>query len=219
MKQITSLSKITSYLDKMMEDDINDTLLRIIEDMKKRIPQELPDILKMSNQYKELINANSDIYTQIGNENIEKDFESIFTLLSTVTSENIEFIPCKIRNGEVSSGYLEINIIPDDFKQVLEADFSKFISEKGFTVPWFGWLVQAEKSEYNPIIHGYRISYSFPEKSRTDGAIMLKAGALSWSLPPDYTGTTRKNFITEVIDAQQIYLEKIFLESVEKYGS
>lgn len=222
MKQITSLNKITSYLDKMMQDDMNGIMQNILMEMRDRIPKELPDVLKMSSSYKEIINTESDIHTQLGVPDIEKRFDEIFKTLSTFTQENVTFKPCKIKNGNVTAGFLEINLIPDDFKEVLESSFSNFtsITKRGAnTYPWFGWLVQSEKSEYNPLIHGFRINYSFPQFSRTDNAIMLKAGNFSWSLPPEYSGTTRKNFITEVIDAQSTYLEKIFIDIASMYGN
>lgn len=111
------------------------------------------------------------------------------------------------------SGGLSIGIQPEDFRNILGIGDATIATEKGQTLDWLKWLLEAGN---RIIVRDYDIEYgSYGPRSRSgQGAIMVKSGKKGWRMPSQYSGTMDDNFVTRAFQGRESAITKIISKRV-----
>jgi len=126
-------------------------------------------------------------------QNVKEIIDTVIRSISLVKKPTI------ISGNKVSGGF-SLNMIEEDFSDVLSLSTSSFISENGHLVSWLEWLLTRGD---DIILRDYSITFDLSpsevEKSRTGDALMIKS-TRGWRVPPEFSGTLDNNFITRAAD-------------------
>lgn len=101
-------------------------------------------------------------------------------------------------------GSFNLSMIKADYTDVLALSDSVLVTEKGAELEWLKWLLLfGDKT----IIKEYVIDIGPNPRSRTGNAVMVGQTKGRWSVPPEFAGTIRNNWITRAIDSidNQVY--------------
>ena len=96
------------------------------------------------------------------------------------------------------SASIKLQMIQQDFADLLSLGSASFTSENNSQIDWLRWLLLEGDTI---IITNYNFILGPNPASRTGGGIMRKNGAGSWRVPPEYAGTVQNNWITRGLDA------------------
>lgn len=164
-----------------VEDHFKNVLLQIKKPVETVVRQLIVETIKREPEYNSLLEGQL-----LGEFGLLSPNEKLSALLTAWSEE----ISVTIRGSS-----LMIEAIFADFNKVLSLNEARQVTEKGEYLDWLNWLlIQGDKT----IIKEYHVkSYSGPA-SRTGLAIMVKKG--KWSVPSQYAGTIRDNWITRAID-------------------
>ena len=116
-------------------------------------------------------------------------------------------------DGKLRGG-VTVYIQPGDFMNVM--GISEATIDTGKTsLPWLDWLLTAGSKV---IVRDYKIEYgSFPRKSRTGQAIMVKSNKVPyWRMPTLYAGTISNNFITQAFEEKEPQFEALVRKHIIK---
>jgi hypothetical protein len=102
-------------------------------------------------------------------------------------------------------GGFSISAIQADFEDVFSIPDTQFISENDHEVPWLRWLLTAG-DRVMVTTHYYETNARFLHRSRTGQGVMRKKhvgrgplGGPGWRVPPEFSGTEDRNWITRAI--------------------
>tara|TARA_R110000824_G_scaffold9415_10_gene42189 strand:- start:3437 stop:4117 length:681 start_codon:yes stop_codon:yes gene_type:complete len=134
--------------------------------------------------------------------------EMIAIIANTAT---VTMKPIYQRSGQIAGGFT-VTAVPSNFYSQVET-LGQYTSKNGHKIPWLKWLLTAGDSI---IIQDYRISFGgrSSQFSRTGGPIMRKSdegwgiSASNSRVPPQYSGTVNRNFVTRSMDMMLPELEK-----------
>lgn len=108
--------------------------------------------------------------------------------------------------GKKFRGITTINVLVNDFSDILGMADAIVSTEKGQSLPWLEWLLI--KGDVL-IISEHQIRL-VGGKGRSGMAVMVQDSSSSWRVPPEYSGTIRDNWLTRAI---KIY-RKSYLNSI-----
>lgn len=151
--------------------------------------------LVSSPEYYALIPGGS-LYGEVGNPNIEADLLTIIDLLIEHITLDSVLNPLEIKSKQIS-GQFVLNLIRDDFSDILGLSEASFLTEKGRLLPWLSWLL-LEGGGHDLIIGWEYLEGNF-KTSRTNEGIMIKEKGGGWRLS-QYAGTQKDNWITRSMD-------------------
>lgn len=101
----------------------------------------------------------------------------------------------------VSSGGLIIGAFREDWSDVLSLPEATQETEKptfdGKPLRWLEWLLLLGDKV---IIKSYKVGVG-SRPGRAGGKIMLQSVSQSWSVPPEYSGTSSNNFVTRALES------------------
>lgn len=117
----------------------------------------------------------------------------------------------KINNNQITGGF-KIQMIQKDFKDVLSASASSFVTSKGDRLDWLEWLLLFGKKT---IIKDYNVVFGNYKTSRTRMAIMRNTISGKWSVPSEYAGTIKDNWITRIIDSLDEDINQILTQNLK----
>lgn len=101
---------------------------------------------------------------------------------------------------------ITVKAIPDDFQSVLSTSMAQYTTPNGQVVPWLSWVLFEGTS---PVVLDYELVYGQPMFSRTGDAIMRMQPGSKWSIPSEFAGTVRNNFITQALNSNIPKLEEM----------
>lgn len=137
------------------------------------------------------------LYSEIGNPNIEKDLGVIIDLLINKIELDSAFAPI-LSSSNTLSGSFELNLIDDNFGDILALNEASFTTEKGSVLPYLRWMLLDGVGAKLIINYKYLPYTPKGHVSRTHGGIMVHSKGF-WSLPA-FAGTKGDNWITRSMD-------------------
>lgn len=120
-----------------------------------------------------------------------------------------------IIKGDSIQANLIINMINNNFSEIISSSSAAYISEKGSQIEWLRWLLLEGN---NSVIIGYKYKPKTSPNSRTGKGIMIKGEGNIFRVPPEFAGTSDNNWITRGVDASlpeiQSYINRIVKQAL-----
>lgn len=123
----------------------------------------------------------------------------INTIVDEVTNNfkiDIKKISKRLKGG------VDFHFQKGDLTNLLTLTGGHVMTEKGQNLHWLDWLLTKGDTV---IVTGYEYEPSFAGRS---GGGIMSLGSV-WRVPPQYSGTQDKNFITKIFDGQEKQISKI----------
>ena len=175
----------------------------------KKIKILVRDALRNAPEYLDMLPGGS-LYGEIGNPNIEVDLEIIINLLVTHITLDAQLDYVSVDGQRLNASFL-LNLIRDDFADILSLQAADFVTEKGSTLPWLRWLLLDGVG--TRLIIGYEYLDYAPKghTSRTNEGVMIHAKDSFWALP-EHGGVRQDNWITRAMDSAKT----VILDTIER---
>ncbi len=167
-------------------------------------------LIMESATYENLVSKSSVLRGELG---LENPIGKLNDIIDT-WSKSINFTFRKVRRSALGiSGGFTIRFIRSSWRDVLSSPSAKQEnisrrSERGEapkSLNWLEWLLIRGDEK---IIVGFDATFAKrhgAESGRTKLAIMFKPKVFrSWSVPPGFSGTANKNFVTQVLDKMEV---------------
>lgn len=119
----------------------------------------------------------------------------------------------RFSRGKITGGF-RISAIKQDWSDVLGHPASKQPTKKG-ELPWLEWLLTFGDKV---IVRDYDVTFApkAARRGRTGKAIMVKGKGKRWRVPPTFSGTTRRNFVTRSLESIRKPVEAMITKEVLK---
>lgn len=192
-KPSQSDSEMANALLSSMVSSTNDILTSSANIVRQRIVNKIEDAIRGSGEIQSLINGK--LKQEIGLVNGDAAVSQI--VVAVQNSMRFEVTPLRVSGTRITGGGYEIQILREDFREVLNTDSASYITENNAIIPWLEWLLFAGTAS---VIIGYKILYD-PQKSefsRTSGPIMVPSNG-SWGVPAEFSGTGNNNILTRAL--------------------
>lgn len=209
------------YTLKLIETDkqIRDKVMKVLQpQMAKFIKATIP---KLKNKIVPMLSTaivGSPEYESILNGKLKYEFgipDSYFKLEGLLgiwlNNIQIEYNPPKIAGSYVKTS-ISVNMIKSDFSDVLGSDYAQVIdSKRGYGLFWLEWLLLDGRKT---IVPDHEVALGPSSRSRTGFALMVSSNN-DWSVPDEYAGTIKDNWITRAIDTIQPDILNILKDSLK----
>ena len=210
---VSPIGYIENQVNKIIAKEFNEIFIEIAPGIEEDIKTNLLPIFKNSETFKEMTTALSNLNVEIGipADEAETKWLGIFNILANQVYIDINKMQVV---GSTITGGLLCNIIKSDFEEIVNSSSGKYITEKGYLLPWQRWLLLDGDSIVISDHHVALVNPLKPSKyffSRTGGAIMVKRG--SWKVPIGHSGTIDDNWVTRVIDTYLSEIDKFVYKS------
>ena len=129
-------------------------------------------------------------------------------IYAIANSTYVYFRDFKIKRGTFSN-VLSVYVQPQDFGNLLSADFSKVITDAGQELPWLKWLLLEGDAV---VVTQYSVQYGQYDQSRSGGAIMVPSGF--YKVPSEFSGSIEDNFITRALSKYEDRFIEIVRNSI-----
>ena len=140
---------------------------------------------------------------------IPESSSRISEILNRIRENRIVQIKNPTISGSKINASIKIQMVQNDFDDLISLGASKVVSEKGTDLNWLKWLLL----EGDTIIIGdYHVVLGASPRSRTGMAVMVRGG--SWRVPPEYAGNIKNNWITRAIDGASEQINKTILAAI-----
>lgn len=126
-------------------------------------------------------------------------------ILSTIQSGAIIQTKKISISGSKINGSIKLQMVKQDFSDLLSLGDASFTTEKGSNLQWLSWLLTEGDSI---IISNYVFVLGAFASSRTGMGIMREFEGSSWRVPPEFAGNINNNWITRAIDSASREIEK-----------
>lgn len=135
----------------------------------------------------------------------------IDTLLKIWTNSIIVDIKNPVGDRSLKS-VITLNMINADFSDVLNVPEAFQQTEKGSSLHWLYWLlINGDKA----IVRDYEVVIT-NDKSRTGVAVMRRRNGRSWSVPPEFSGTVKNNWITRALNGLDDTIEQLISDELQR---
>ena len=196
---IESNDEIIKRMMKVVAVNLNLTMYSCQKDIEIAVKGLLSDAIKGQPEYSNII---------YGELRYEFGLLSAFARLDAILNAIIQSVTVEIKNlkvrGSGFTGGLTINAVRSGYADILSLPESSFLTEKGVQLDWLEWLLLEGDSI---IIGDYHFRRVNSPRSRTGGGLMIKGG--TWSVPSEFSGTIKNNFITRAIQDIQEPIKKV----------
>ena len=108
---------------------------------------------------------------------------------------------------------LVINMIKENYADIVSSGSGVYASEKGSQINWLRWLLLEGN---NSVVIGYRYLPKTDANSRTGKGIMISGQSSIYRVPPQFAGTASDNWITRGIDQALPQIESYINRMVQK---
>jgi len=180
---------------------INNIIVKKIDTIQQKISLETVNYLKTTNTYFSLIDG--ELAGHFGlPPTVRKSY--VDNILNKIGSNiEVNFKKFVIRNKNIS-GYLQIDVLINNFSDILSMLDSTIMTERGVLLNWLQWL----------LLEGDRVIVSQHEimpsiQGRSKKMIMIKSNAGVWRVPPEFSGVQNDNWLTRAILNSGEYLKII----------
>lgn len=173
-------------------DRLNKVLSKASRKIRTRVRVAVKEAIEDSREFRSL--TDGQLRAEFGLPDARRRIQAILSLWIASIEVNVQkFV---VTRGGFNGG-LTVQMIRENFDDVLRLPESSFITRKGSSLDWLRWLLlEGDKV----IIRDYVIEFgSFRgvgQRSRTGDARMKFVSQGSWRVPPEFSGTKTNNFVT-----------------------
>lgn len=197
---------IPTYIDIIETDKQLEKLMliEVVKELNKRIPKRIDEISsKLRDDTFEFLKGNSTYRSLVGGD-LAGHFgiptagrvARIDTIIRAVADGmKIRYVPVKLK-GKKFTGGIEIGILRTNLAEVLFLAEGLVMTEKGVVLDWLNWLLTLGDTV---IITKYDVELG-TGLGRSGLAVMVPEDAGSWRVPPKYSGTIQKNWLTRAFN-------------------
>lgn len=201
-----SINQIERDLLKILRDEIQQRWKQAMPRISDEARRILDSVITDSDEYKSLL-PNGDLSAEFGlpRERAEQMVDAVKQQWLKEVKVTVDRLAVS-HNNQIT-GALRLRAINHDLANVLslpEASY-EYVSDRfkaNVMIPWLEWLLTAGDAV---IVPDYRIQFNpglFANASRSGRALMYKSltGSTGWHVPPNFSGTTSKNWTHKFIN-------------------
>lgn len=133
-------------------------------------------------------------------------------ILSELNDIQVKIIKPNISGDSIEAKFV-INMIKNNFADILSSSAASYVSEKGSTIEWLRWLLLEGN---NSVVIGYRYIPKIDPRSRTGKGIMINSESSVYRVAPEFAGTLDDNWITRGLDAALPEIENYMNNMVKR---
>jgi len=205
-KLLGNVNQFKKFILTSISDNINKSLFSKINLVEKDISKIVIQSIRNQPEYSSL--KSGILRNQLG----IKNPTVIDSILAELDDIQVQIVKPSVRGDNIEAKVV-INMIKDNYIDILSADGSSYMSEKGSQIDWLRWLLLEGN---NSVIIGYRYMPISGPSSRTGKGIMAKWKSGMFRVPPVFAGTAENNWITRGLDAALPEVESYFNNIVKK---
>jgi hypothetical protein len=200
---LESTDQISKKILKAIAEEFNNRMQSKKARIEERIRNFTISFFKSTDTYDSLVNGELAANFGLPAANRRIMVDSIIDKIGD--SIRIDIKPIK-QFGKKFRGQTNINVLVNDFSDILSMAEAMVSTEDGSSLPWLEWLLL--KGDVL-IINEYDVRL-IGGKGRSGLGIMVKDSASAWRVPPQYSGTIRDNWLTRTIKIyKDQYLQNI----------
>ena len=175
-----------------LQIELNSRLIKNRDKIEQRIRKILYRSIKSQPEYKSLLGGQ--LQSELGVVNTSSKLEELIT--EWLSGIKLTIHKIKIEAKQLVGG-VSLIISRDNYNNLLSHSAATYYTEKGEEIEWLRWLLlEGDKT----IIRQYQIGIDLGNYARTGlGNIMIRGGR--WSVPSEFSGTARNNFLTRALDS------------------
>lgn len=207
-KVLNNAQDFKRHILKTIAKSLNDNLFKDLNKSEKYIKEVVIDAIKRQPEYNEL--KAGILRNKFG----LADTGVVDQVLNALDDMEISIKKPSPSRNEIQASFA-INMIKDNFMQVLSSSAATITTEKGQQLEWLRWLLLEGN---NSVVIGYRYLPINTPYSRTGQGIMAKGQSAIFRVPPGFTGTVDDNWITRGVDAAlpeiETYINRLIQQSL-----
>lgn len=140
--------------------------------------------------------------------------DNIDSIIDTMCNTTIiDFRPVNFNSNSLSGGFIITFLDNNALDSIISSSEASVQDSDGYSLPWLRWLLN---EGVKPIVKSYKVKMGPNNRSRTGMAIMVKSNS-SWTVPPQYAGTSSNNWISRAInDIDDSRILSIIQSEIEK---
>lgn len=185
-------SKIYNDILKALKPQVESYFKAAFNNIKNKLPEIVIQSIKNAPEYSSLISG--ELKAEFGLPDSESRVSAIIDKWN-----KIDFSYKRVHiSGQSLAGSFSLNMIRENYNDVLSLEAASFVTEKGTQLNWLEWLLLFGSQT---IIKDYTVVLGADPRSRTGMAIMKGVKSGKWGVPPEFAGTANDNWITRAIDA------------------
>ena len=205
----TLLESDNQIVQAILQSLLSDTK-KYMNKVAKQLEPDIKSIVKNgfmnSNEYRSLLSGA--LRYEFGLANPGNKVSQILQVWENTT---VKFQTPKIKGNQIY-GNLQISMINASYNDVLGLPAASVETKKGQSLPWLEWLLlMGDKT----IIKDYEIFIGSNSRSRTGGAVMKKVVGGKWKVPSEFSGSSKNNWVTRVLDSISTEIDNAIKKSVK----
>ena len=205
-KLLGNINQFKKFILQSMSDNLNKYLFTKINSVEKKIRNIVIQSIKNQPEYTSL--KSGTLRNQLGIPNTA----AIDSVISALDDIQVKIIKPSVK-GDGVEAKIVINMIKDNYLEILSDSGASYITEKGTQIEWLRWLLLEGN---NSVIIGYRYMPITHPNSRTGKGIMTQFKSGIFRVPPEFAGTFGNNWITRGLDAALPQVESYFNNMVKQ---
>jgi hypothetical protein len=208
LKLLDSEADIKNKILASIKDTISEAFRRSINPLKESISRALYNAITTEPEYQSLLSGK--LQYEFG---IPESAQKVNEIVKIWTDHVIvEVTPVTLAGYNLKGGFT-INMIQDDYSDVLSSSAAQIVDETRSTVlPWLEWLLL---NGNKIIVKNYEVQVGPSPYSRTGLAIM-KPSKQNWRVPPEFSGTSSNNWVIRALDKLDNSIPNLIQQEVEK---
>jgi len=199
-----SSAKIERAAITALRGAMNDMLNRVVKNIVPKLRVIIKDAIKNTPEYRSC--NGGQLQAELGLPDITPLDDIIEQWANNIS---VQVKPVSIGSSGIKGGF-RIGAIEQKWEDVLKNP-SASISSNGKVLPWLAWLLIYGNKV---IVREYSVSVQPSPKSRSGKAVMVADKKGRWRMPPQFSGTSKNNFVTRAIDAAFSDIQVMILEEV-----
>jgi len=189
---LESETEITKRILKSLLPQVDRHFKKAFNKCKSQIVDIVSQAITSSPTYNSLINGQ--LKAEFGLDNASGRVAEILNFWKNLT---IEYKKPSIKKDQIIASF-SLSMIKADYSDVFTTAAAVVSTEKGAQLEWLQWLLLfGDKT----IIREYDVQIGPNSRSRSGNGIMVSSQGGRWSVPSAYSGTSKKNWITQAVDS------------------
>lgn len=208
---LESDSQIRTMILQALTEDINDTLIKSIDEIRDNIKELFISSLKQEPEYQSLIAGKLKAELGISDTNTVNNI--VEKLADTIT---LQINPIRSSNIGLSGGLTINGIFANDIGGLIgDTDAMVNDNERGYSLPWLEWLILRGTES---LVMDYKVNFSPGNPySRSGMAVMVSEAGSEWKVPSEFAGVIDNNWITRGIERMDKQIQSIIIRTIEKH--
>lgn len=194
-------SDIEKKILSAIKDEINSILLGVVFVIQRQIRELLKERITNSETWKSL--ESGQLRAELG---LPDDILTRLQEILDIWIKQIEVDYQMVTGTNTLKGGISVGMLETDWMEVISSQAANIITKYGMVLPWLEWLLTYGDKV---IIQDYNVLMKATEQSRSGMAIMAKKVGGEWRVPPEFSGTSDNNFITEILENMSTDIENL----------